>query len=202
MRLRRPRIRTCVLVLGAIGLLALIWYLRPQIYDTVRRADRLTVYEGLPHPMYEEVAFRDESKTKPTRELAGFWFYRDPLVLKSEVLKTLRGLLGRRSTYRSYSGEKKCGGFHPDFAVEWSTGGKVYLGLICFGCSEARFEGPTGESIFYDLRLEGHSGDRSSRLLEVLKPYRKNRPPHERFGIGPLAHLELARSVSDRLPVG
>ena len=63
-------------------------------------------------------------KTKPTIQLSGFKFYREPLGLKDEDVRTLRGLLGNSSTYRSYSGEKKCGGFHPDYAVEWSSNGE------------------------------------------------------------------------------
>ena len=93
-------------VLGTAGLLALIWYFWPQVYDTVRQADRLTVYEGLPHPMYEEEAFHEELKTKQTMQLSGFPFYREPLVLKDEDIKTLRGLLGDRSTYRAIHGRE------------------------------------------------------------------------------------------------
>jgi hypothetical protein len=136
--------------------------------------------------MYEEEAFQEELKTKQTMQLSGFPFYREPLGLKDEDVGTLRRLLGDRSTYQSYSGEKKCGGFHPDYAVEWSSEGKVYRCLICFGCSEARFDGPQGQTS-YDLRSEEHGRDQRMRVLDLLKAYRKNRPPHERFGLGPLA---------------
>jgi hypothetical protein len=187
MRLPRPRILILAMVLGMSGLLAMVWYFRPQVYVTVRQADRLTVYEGLPHPMYEEEAFHEELKKKQTVQLSGFPFYREPLDLKDEDVETLRGLPGNRSTYKPYMGEKTCGGFHPDYAVEWSTEGKVYRCLICFGCSEARFDGPGGGNFFYDLRSEGHGLGRRMKVLDLLKAYRKNRPPHERFGIGPLA---------------
>ena len=126
------------MTLATAGLLALIWYSWPQIYDTVRRADRLTVYEGLPHPMYEEEAFREELRTKETTEFLGFPFYREPLDLKPEDVEALCEALGDGSTYKTYGGEKKCGGFHPDYAVEWSVEGKVYRCLICFGCVEVR----------------------------------------------------------------
>ena len=51
MRLHRPRIRTLVMVLGTSGLLGVVWHFWPQVYDTVRQADRLTVYEG--HARFE-----------------------------------------------------------------------------------------------------------------------------------------------------
>src|SRR5208282_135113 len=106
MRIQRLLIRTLAMVLGACGLVAVVWHFRPQVYDTVRQADRLTVYEGLPHPMYEEQTFQDELKTKQTIQLSGFPFYSEPLDLNDKDIRTLRGLLGDRSTYKSYSGEK------------------------------------------------------------------------------------------------
>ena len=51
--------------------------------------------------------------------------------------------------------------------------------------SEVRW--PWRESAFYDLRSEGHGRDGRMRLRDLLKAYRKNRPPHDRFGAGPLA---------------
>ena len=59
MRLHRPRIRTVAMGLGIAGLLAVAWHFWPQVYETGYHADRLTVYEGLPHPMYEEETFQD-----------------------------------------------------------------------------------------------------------------------------------------------
>jgi hypothetical protein len=101
MRLHRPRIRTLAMVLGTSGFLAVVWHFWPPVYDTVRQADRLTVYEGLPHPMYEEEAFQEELKTRKTMQLSGFPFYREPLDLKDQDVQTLRGLLGDESTYES-----------------------------------------------------------------------------------------------------
>jgi hypothetical protein len=164
-----------------------VWYFWPQTYDAVRHADQLTVYEGLPHPMYEKGVFDHELKTRQTIKLSGFPFYLEPLELKTADVGALRGLLGAGSTYQSHVDGRECGGFHPDYAVEWSLAGKFYRCLICFGCSEARFDGPEGRSFFYELRSEGHGRDRRNGLLELLRAYRKNRPHHDRFGAGPFA---------------
>jgi hypothetical protein len=67
-------------------------------------------------------------------------------------------------------GEKKCGGFHPDYAVEWSVGRDRYRALICFGCEEVKLFGPALESR-NDLDRTAYK-----RLEELLKPYQKNRP--------------------------
>ena len=52
-------------------------------------------------------------------------------------------------------------------------------------------EGPHGTSM-YDLRLRR---DHGSKLLNLLRPYRQNRPPHERFGPLTGASVNPARST-------
>ncbi len=148
----------------------------PTESSTIRQADRLTLHEGLPHQMYESAALATEKKSKPTVNLHGFSFYRESLELKAGDDEELKALLGDPRTFEPFAGEKRCGGFHPDYAVEWSVGGKVHTVLICFGCGEVKLYGPTGETR-YDIQQ-----DVRKRLENVLKPYRKNRPPHDSFG--------------------
>ncbi len=171
------------LLLGLAALTVLIGYFCPQIYDSVHDAERITVYEGLPHQNYEQETFTAEVKTKPTLLFSGFRFYTAPLVLNAPDLKELRRIMGDRSTYQAHRGEKECGGFHPDYAVEWLVEKKIYRALICFGCLEVRFYGPDGTPVSYDLRRQGNRRSLKPSLLDLLKTYRKNRPPHERFGL-------------------
>jgi hypothetical protein len=138
---------------------------------TLKQADRLVLYEGLPHPMYERQALEAEKKAKPTVTLHQFPFYRDPLELKAGDGQRLKALLGDPGSFAVYSGEKRCGGFHPDYAVEWSADGQTHQALICFGCWEIKVYGPKGEAI-YDIRPEARD-----QLKGLLEPYRKNRPP-------------------------
>lgn len=135
----------------------------------IKSSDSLTLYEGLPHQFYEPEALEQEKK-KPTVQLAGFPFYREPLELKEADRHALKDLIGDPGSLKAYSGEKKCGGFHPDYAVEWTEAGKSFRYLICFGCSEARVITPAGDSV-YDITPRA-----SVRLKELLAPYRKNRP--------------------------
>ena len=143
--------------------------------QSIRQAARITLYEGLPHPMYEEAVLVAEKKAKPTVDSHGFPFYRETLDLKGADEAELRKLLGDARTYTPYGGEKKCGGFHPDYAVGWSIAGKEYISLICFGCGEIRAYGPGGAAEF-DL-----DGEARNRLKHLLTPYVKNRP-HALFG--------------------
>ena len=182
-----PRRRTWWLrIAGAsVGICALLVglaLLRPGEYSTILQADRVVVYEGLPHPDYEAGVYRDELKKQATVHLEGFDFYRNPLTLSNEDSRALVAVLGASETYQSYGGEKKCGGFHPDYAVEWEAGGTVYRCLICFGCSEARVGRPE-RLRFYDLQTRP---DARSVLKDLLKRYRVSRPPHEYFGLTPV----------------
>jgi len=137
---------------------------------TIVNADRVSLHEGLPHPFDESTVFEKEKKSKQTVELDGHSFYHKALDLKEEDAGKLRKLLADSSSFEPFSGEKKCGGFHPDYGVEWSLGGEVHRCLICFGCREASVTGPAGTTR-YDIQR-----DAFDRLKAMLTPYRKNRP--------------------------
>jgi hypothetical protein len=137
---------------------------------TIAQATRPVVFEGLPHPGYEPKVFQAEKAAKPTVEFGGYAFYRDQLDVTGADISVLKTVLGDRSSYKTFSGEKKCGGFHPDFAVEWYHQGAAYRALICFGCREVKVVGLSGEQT-YDM-----ADSVNGRLKAILKPYRKNRP--------------------------
>jgi hypothetical protein len=139
-----------------------------SLFAEVARADQFALYEGLPHPMNEAELFERE-KGKPTRTLHGELFYPEPLTVSKEDAEKLHGLLGSEDSFRPWSGEKKCGGFHSDYAAEWRYG-TTYQVLICFGCGEVQVFG-TAKS----LRCDVQNGAKE-HLKTVLGRYRKNRP--------------------------
>jgi hypothetical protein len=138
---------------------------------SISQAGQITLYEGLPHQFNEPRALAAEKKAKPTVDLHGFAFYRETLDLKAGDAEALKALLASSRSLQAFSGEKKCGGFHPDYAVEWSVDGELYRCLICLGCYEAKVHGPKGTT---DYDIEPGI---LNRLKELLMPYRKNRPP-------------------------
>ncbi|HEY1861915.1 MAG TPA: hypothetical protein VGG61_16255, partial [Gemmataceae bacterium] len=82
-------------------------------------------------------------------------------------------LCSNGASFRKYAGPKRCGGYHPDWCLQWKDGDNVYQVLICFGCHKARLYGPKYEQ-WTDLTSESFK-----EFAEVLKPYRKNRPEPE-----------------------
>jgi hypothetical protein len=145
--------------------------------SAVASAERPTLHEGLPHQMWESALLKAERRSKPVQELHGYWFYKEPLALSDEDAGRLTRLLVDPVTLARFSGEKLCGGFHPDYAVEWQQGSSTYRALIGLGCDEAKLFGPE-----LDVRCDLREHD---ELAALLTKYIKNRPPSRRPRRGP-----------------
>ena len=151
---------------------------KPEVFETnieilvaeIQKCEMVSLYEGLPNDYYEPELLAKELKDKDSVLLHEFPFYDEPITPEEKVSKELIALCGNPKTFRRYKGPKKCGGFHPDWCVEWKNGEATYLVLLCFGCCEARLYGPKND-VFSDLETEA-----LKRLRELLTPLQKNRP--------------------------
>jgi hypothetical protein len=138
----------------------------------IRQAGSVTLHEGLPHQRFEADALEAERKTKPVIERQGYPFYAEALPLKLADAQWLSEVLVDEASLKPFSGEKKCGGFHPDYVVTWDVSGKQHEALLCFGCGEVKWAAPDGKTTRYDMT---HWANAS--LQAVLRGYPKNRPP-------------------------
>jgi hypothetical protein len=174
----RFHIVACAGVLAVGVALAMITHVEQQPpFLKIRAATTLVLHEGLPHPNVEYELFANEQK-KPCREIHGSAFYSELLSLSADDATRVSTLLGDAESYQPFREGKKCNGFHPDYAIEWTLAGKSYFILLCFGCGEAKVIGP-GTELHYDLVDSART-----TLREMLKKYRKNRPrnPASVFG--------------------
>jgi hypothetical protein len=135
--------------------------------SAIRAAPTPTLYEGLPHQTFEATALEREKKEKATVDLHGYPFYRDTITLSEGDAQALTAILSESGSFRSFSGEKKCGGFHPDYAVRYTRDGKHYEALLCFGCDEAKLFGP-GIDARYDV-----DSNAQRRIEDMLAKYRQ-----------------------------
>jgi hypothetical protein len=133
-------------------------------------ADRVLLYEGLPHQRMEWEVFRVERARPDTVELDGFPFYTDLLPLHPDHAAELTAVLSDPRSCKPYRGGKRCGGYHPDYALKWQFGASVVRAQVCLGCGEVKGFGPGGE-VHCDVREDVHQ-----RLRARLLPYRMNRP--------------------------
>ena len=177
--MRTPSVRWCLVVLLGMTLLAVIAIefvftfegnAPEQFKEAMRHSPSYVIYEGLPHQEFERELLAAELKSKAVREIGGYPFYDEALVLTLEDSKQLTQILVDTSIYFSSKLDRSCGGFHPDFAVEWSVGIEQYRTLICLGCGEAKLSGPGFES-HHDV-----SHFVKKRLSEIMTRNRKNRP--------------------------
>ena len=143
----------------------------PKFTSAVKNADRVVLYEGLPHQGNEHNLFEQELRAKKTVQIHGYPFYEETLPLKGEDATKLLDLYCDPSSFRPWMGLKSCGGYHPDYCIEWHVGKDVYLALICLGCWEIKSYGPKTE-LYCDVE-----NDAMDKFKAILKPYQKNRPP-------------------------
>jgi hypothetical protein len=109
---------------------------------TLKTADAAVIFEGLPHQYHQPALLKDEIARKKSVELFGFHFYAAPTELNQESRRKVFALLQEGSWFKPRPEEvhfvKKCGGFHPDYQLEWRAGGKVYQIQFCLGCEETK----------------------------------------------------------------
>jgi hypothetical protein len=136
----------------------------------IRGADTVVLLEGLPHQTWERELLEQERKSKPVQELHGYPFYKEPLDLRPEDAKRLTQVLADPSHLKPVEGQKLCGGFHPDYTVEWHHGSDTFHALVCLGCDEVKLFGPEID-LYDDL-----SQSAAKELETLLGGYHKNRP--------------------------
>lgn len=134
---------------------------------TIGQAEALKLWEGLPHHHNEAEALEQELAEKETFELHGHPFYAEPLELNDGDRAKLQEIVAGERFVKPFLNEKKCGGFHPDYAVQWTAGGEEYTLLLCFGCCEVKVVGPGG-STRYDIADDD--------IYPLLRAYRNQRP--------------------------
>lgn len=129
----------------------------------------LTLSEGLPHPAKEPHLFPAEEKRRDTREIAGFPFYKPDIKPDPGRLDRLRRLLASPASFAEWK-QKRCGGFHPDWSVNWRSGRDNIHALICFGCQDIIILGPD-QQLRYGLTAAAFK-----QLKSDLVPLRSKRP--------------------------
>jgi hypothetical protein len=149
------------------------WFRLRSWAAELRRSPQFAVYEGLPHQLFEEESLAKERSTKNHREVLGFPLYEPALTITPQDQATLIRLATTPSSFGSCRGGKLCGGFHPDYFLEWKTGSETYYMLLCFGCSDMilhhekhGFMGEIGE-------------EAKKEFSEVLQKYQIQRPKRE-----------------------
>ena len=165
---------TFLLLLAAVSASANIISKQPPLPDFTKflaDADNMIVWEGGPHPANDRDNFA-EAKQSPHHIIAGELFYRKALAIAEKDQATLNRLVRASDVFKPFGGEKFCGGFHADYAIEWKRGeDRLAAVLLCFSCREILVVLPKGQ-IRADLTDDGYDSFRG-----ILRKYRESRPP-------------------------
>jgi hypothetical protein len=137
--------------------------------DALLTSKTLTLSEGLPHPAKEAAAFAREEKRRDTLTLADFKFYKPELKPDPARDQRLRQIISDPASLAMWT-QKRCGGFHPDWSVNWRSGRKDIHALVCFGCKELMILSPE-QQLRYNLTPAAFK-----KLQAELVPLRAKRP--------------------------
>ncbi|MGJ8726143.1 MAG: hypothetical protein ACSHYB_16425 [Roseibacillus sp.] len=142
-----------------------------EIRASLDKIEEIYVFEGLPHQRDAEL-LQVESKREDTTSIGGFQFYTPKVLAKGEVAREMRNAVRSAQSYTKWSGEKRCGGFHPDYAIAWSEGANEYSILICYGCREVLVVSAR-ESFRYDF-------SEMEELKKLLVSFKSKRPEKQK----------------------
>jgi hypothetical protein len=140
----------------------------------IEAAAELKLYEGLPHQTMESDLFQKEIARTETIERAGSRYYAEPVAVDQATSDKLRELTSetRSFTERPVGIAKACGGYHPDWRLEWKQGKKAVAMELCFGCNDMKLYRND------ELLIATEIHDPQS-LEKLLNPLRTNRPTRE-----------------------
>jgi hypothetical protein len=141
-----------------------------DILSGISGAGDLLLYEGLPSEFWEPQLRQKALKEEETIALHGYAVYDDARQLPAEEADPLTSLLSTKESFAPRRAGKACGGFQPEFCLEWTGGGAATQALISLECGEVKLFGPKGE-LYCDLVPA------ASQKLKPLLTRHQNRPP-------------------------
>jgi hypothetical protein len=117
-----------------------------EFLKSVSEAESMIIYEGLPRASDDELA--NIKQKHETVDIDGWSFYSAPLAASPSIIEKLRSTLVDYRAFEPYTGVKFCGGFHPDFCVQWKVGEQTHNALVCLRCFELAYVEPSGKRTF------------------------------------------------------
>jgi hypothetical protein len=142
----------------------------PLILAGIPKSSDISLYEGLPSEFWEPELLERELSQKKTHKLHGYRFYEELITIEGADAEQLTALLSSKKAFRAYEKTKRCGGFYPEYCVEWKKGQTATQCLICLECGDVKMFGANNE-LHCDFSV-----DAQQKLKQLLGHYQKNRP--------------------------
>jgi len=137
------------------------WGAEVDILQSAKTAN-VVIYRGLAHPKTEAGLYSKQVKAGGWVEFQGFKFFQQPATdLPPDTAQKVLKLYCKSDSHQALALKNVCPGFHPDYALVWSSGGKQRVLQICYGCHEWKYFGPGGtvhtdinEPAFFDTLIK------------------------------------------------
>lgn len=126
------------------------------------------VYRGLAHPQGQTSIYDKQVEKGGWVEIEDFKFFEEPLDIPREDIEKVLALYGEPDSHQAWGPKEKCDGFHPDYAVVWSSGGTRRVLQLCYGCHEWKFFGPGG-MLLTDISEKAYFGPLTRKWLKKAK---------------------------------
>jgi hypothetical protein len=118
--------------------------------DINQSANDVKIYRGLAHPIADRARYEKQVKKGGWVEFEGFKFHAEPASLPAGTSDKVLNLYKRSASHEALATKTTCAGFHPDYALVWTKGGKRRVLQICYGCHEWKYFGPGG-TVYTDI---------------------------------------------------
>ena len=124
------------------------------------RAKTVLSYDGFSHPRSDPGRLCFEILFKRRQILHGHAF--SHAATDNSKVRKIAAILTDHSSFRQWTGNKGCGGFHADRYFRWTEDSQTWEVLLCMGCHEALvFHG--GQSLRCDISRE------AAKAIETLE---------------------------------
>ena len=113
--------------------------------DILKSANDVKIYRGLVHPLTRKSLYERQVKKGGWVEFEDFKFHAEPMDAKPDTAWKVLEIYKRTASHEALATKTSCAGFHPDYALVWTKGGKQRVLQLCYGCHEWKYFGPGGE---------------------------------------------------------
>jgi hypothetical protein len=112
--------------------------------DILKSSNDVKIYRGLVHPVSRKAAYERQVKKGGWVEFEDFKFHATPAEFAPGTAEKVLEIYKRSASHEALATKTTCAGFHPDYALVWTKGGRQRVLQICHGCHEWKYFGPGG----------------------------------------------------------
>lgn len=123
------------------------------------------VYRGLAHPEAQRATYDQQVAKGGWIEIEGFKFFEQPVGVPRGDIERVLDLYKDPESHQAWGPKTTCAGFHPDYAIVWTSSGTRRVLQLCYGCHEWKFFGPGG-MLLTDISEQAYFGPLTREWLE------------------------------------